>query len=230
MTRFGESRRRALVSRYNHRVPPESVIEFLRTWGYPAYFLMFIVAALGSPVTEDALLLASGYLIGIDVFAWWPTAPIAFVGVLTTDVIFLFYGRKLRAHTLRGGWIRRIIRPGRLRIATRWFARLGDWVVFLARLTPGTRMIVFVSAGVRGMAVSRFLLLDALASLLYVPLLIVGGESLGERAGSLGKTLEWVADRVLYVGVAVAVVFLARRIFLRRERKRFPAVQDDPNL
>lgn len=211
-------------------MPPEYAIEFLRTWGYPAYFLMFIAAAIGSPITEDALLLASGYLIGTRVFEWMPTAPIAYVGVLTTDLIFLFYGRKLRTHSLRGGWFRRLIRPGRLRIATRWFARFGDWVVFFSRLLPGTRMIVFVSAGVRGMPAWRFVMLDGLASLLYIPLLIYTGSALGERAGSLGATIQWVADRVLWVVLAVVIVLLARLVFLRRERKRFPAVQDDPNL
>ena len=42
------------------------------------------------------------------------------------------------------------MRPGHLRVATRWFAKYGNWIIFIARLTPGTRLIVYISAGVRG--------------------------------------------------------------------------------
>jgi len=41
--------------------------------------------------------------------------------------------------------------PAHLRVATRWFSRFGDRIVFFARLLPGTRLLVFLTAGVRAM-------------------------------------------------------------------------------
>jgi membrane protein DedA with SNARE-associated domain len=199
---------------------PGGTAAFLSIWGYPAYFALFVASALGSPITEDVLLVVGGYLIGAGVFRWPLTLSLAYAGVVGADFLLYTFGRRLRAHTLRRGALRRFIRPGRLRIATRWFARYGDRLVFLSRLTPGTRLVVFVSAGVRGMPASRFLVYDALASLIWVPLLLWVGESLGERIGGFNAALAWIADRIFWVVIAVIVVLIARHVWISRSAKR----------
>lgn len=198
---------------------PEAASALLGTWGYPAYAVLFLATALGSPLTEDLLLLVGGYLIGAGIFSWGVTVPTAFGSVLTADLLLYGFGRKLRTHSLRRGFIRRVIRPGRLRIATRWFARLGDGLVLLARLVPGTRMVVFVSAGVRAIPLTRFLVLDALGAAIWVPSLLFLGERVGRQIGSLHRTLDLIADRILWLLLAAAVVYGLRRLWLRRERQ-----------
>lgn len=202
----------------------DAVAEILRAWGYPAFFLLFLAAAFGSPVTEDLLLLIGGYLIGAGIFTWPVTFPLALGGVVVTDAIFHFYGRLLRRHSLkRGSWIRRIIRPGRLRIATRWFNRYRPGlVVFAARLLPGARMLVFVSAGLSGMPLWRFVLADGLGAILLVPLLLWVGERLGLQIGGIERTLEWIGDRVMWLALIALAVFLLRRLWIRRERRILP--------
>ena len=199
---------------------PDSTAAFLSTWGYPAFFALFVASAVGSPITEDVLLLVGGYLIGAGVFRWPLTFGLAYAGVLCADLLLYTLGRRLRAHTLRNGVLRKFIRPGRLRIATRWFARYGDRLVFLSRLTPGTRLVVFVSAGVRGMPLARFLAYDGLASLIWVPLLLWVGESLGERIGGFNTALEWMADRVFGVVIALIAMLALRHVWITRAAKR----------
>jgi membrane protein DedA with SNARE-associated domain len=207
---------------------PEAVTAFLGSWGYPAFLLLILLTAIGSPITEDLLLLAGGYLIGAHVFSWPVALPVAFAGVVTTDAMLHTYGRKLREHSLRRGFIRRIIRPGRLRLATRWFGRLGDWLVVVSRFVPGTRVLVFVSAGLRGMALWRFLLLDALAAAAWVPLLLWLGERLGQRIGGLHRVLNLAADRALQLVALVAAAYVLRRLWLRRERKLVGSLDAEP--
>jgi membrane protein DedA with SNARE-associated domain len=206
---------------------PETVAEFVRTWGYPAYTVLLLLTAVGSPMTEDLLLLVAGYLVSADVFSWRVVLPLSYVGVVGTDCIYYTYGRKLRSHSLRGGWIRRIIRPARVRLATRWFARFGDGLVFVARLIPGTRMVVFVSAGAHGVPLWRFILLDALASAIWVPLLLLAGNAMGERIGGLHRGIEWLTDRIQWLILLVVVGFVLRRIWLNRERKILPPDNSD---
>jgi membrane protein DedA with SNARE-associated domain len=194
----------------------EEVAALLSTWGYPAYLLLFLASALGSPLTEDLLLLLGGYLIGAEVFTWSVALPVAVAGVTATDLLLYWFGRTLRQHSMRRGFIRRIIRPGRLRGATRWFTRFGDRVVFMARLVPGTRVVVFVSAGVRGIPVTRFLAYDLAASLLWAPLLLWIGAVLGERAGGFHALLEWVGDRILWLVLAVVTMVVVRHLWLTR--------------
>jgi membrane protein DedA with SNARE-associated domain len=191
----------------------------LGVWGYPAYLLLFIASAFGSPLTEDLLLLLGGYLLGVRIFDWPATLITAIAGVVATDVLMYGFGRKLRQHSLRRGFISRIIRPGRLRVATRWFARFGDRLVFLARLVPGTRLVVFVSAGLRGMPVWRFLLYDVSAVLLWVPALLWVGSALGEHVAAVQLMFRWVADRIAWVLASLAVIFLVRQAWLARWQK-----------
>ena len=207
---------------------PHTAAELLATLGYPAYLVLFLATALGSPLTEDLLLLAGGYLAAVGIFSWPVVAPLALAGVLGADIVLYSLGRKLRSHSLRGGWVRRFVRPGRLRIATRWFARFGDWLVVLARFVPGTRVVVFVTAGLRGMPVARFLALDGVAALIWVPaLLFVGGE-LGEHIGNVSRFLHWVQGRVVWLVVLAAGIALARQAWIAAERRRFGPSDAEP--
>ena len=198
---------------------PEAASALLGTWGYPLYVVLFLLTALGSPLTEDLLLLVGGYLIGAHVFSWPVTLGCAFSGVMGSDFLLYSFGRRLRAHSVRRGFVRLVIRPGRLRLAARWFSRYGQGVVFAARFLPGTRVIVFVSAGLRGMKPTRFLVLDGVAAAFWVPLVLAVGHWAGERIGGLGRTIEIVGDRVFWILAAVVGLHLARRWWLTRERR-----------
>lgn len=195
---------------------PDPVAQFLGVWGYPAYVVLFLATAFGSPITEDLLLLTGGYLVSAGVFSWPIALPLSFTCVLATDATIYSLGRRLRTHSLaRDGLVRRLVRPAHLRIATRWFGRFGDSVVFFARLLPGTRLLVFLTAGVRGMPFGRFVLIDALASVLYVPTLLYVGAKLGEQVGRVDRALDWVGDRVLWLIAVVAGVALLRFLWRR---------------
>jgi membrane protein DedA with SNARE-associated domain len=194
----------------------EPVAQFLVTWGYPAYVAAFIATAFGSPVTEDLLLLTGGYLVGTGIFSWPVAAPLSVACVVVTDCIIYSFGRVLRRRSLKkDSWFRIVIRPAQLRLATRWFSRFGDKVVFISRLTPGTRLLVFVTAGVRGMPLWRFALIDLAATAIYAPVLMFVGAMVGERIGNVDHLLQWVADRAMLAVLAVAS-FLALRYAWRR--------------
>lgn len=199
---------------------PDAVAQFLSTWGYPAYVLMFLATAVGSPVTEDLLLLTAGFLVAAGFFRWEVALPLSFACVLATDATLYAIGRRLRTHSLsRDSLVRRLVRPAQLRVATRWFSRFGDGVVFLARLVPGTRLLVFLTAGVRAMPIGRFLLMDALASAIYVPVMLLLGAKLGENVGRFERALEWVGARVfLLIGILAGTLVL--RLLWRRYLER----------
>lgn len=207
---------------------PEAAAALLGQWGYAAYFALFLASAVGSPLTEDLLLLVGGWLVGGGVFSADVCLPLAFAGILSSDLLLYTFGRQLRSHSLRRTWLRRLIRPGRLRVATRWFARFGDWVVCAARLVPGTRMLVFVSAGLRGMPRWRFLVLDGLAALLWVPLLFWLGREFGARIAGVHEAVSWVSSRVGWIILAAAAAFVARRAWLAAERRRFGPNEGEP--
>lgn len=194
---------------------PDAIAQLLQTWGYPLWVGLFLASGVGSPITEDVLLLAGGWLLAMGVFTWPVALPVGFCAVTAADCLLYTIGKHLRQQTQRGGWLRRAVRHGHLRVATRWFSKYGNWIIFIARLTPGTRLIVFVSAGVRGVPLPRFIFYDGLASLIYVPVMLAVGERLGARIGDVGDALAWLGGHIQWVIVA-AVIGVGVRYWWRR--------------
>lgn len=197
---------------------PALVAEFLTRWGYQAYFGLFLLTSIGSPVTEDILLLAGGYLIGEGVFDLRVTLPLALVGMVASDVTLYGFGRYLRTHSLRQGLVSRLASPARVRAASRWFTRYGDAAIFFSRLLPGTRLMCFVGAGMSGVTPWRFLAYNVAGTLIWAPSLLLLGYRLRGRVGGLGVVLRWVEQRIFWLALALVVFVAVRQYWLRHVR------------
>jgi membrane protein DedA with SNARE-associated domain len=197
-------------------VDPQPAVAFLEQWGYPALALLLGATGFGSPIPEDLLLLVAGYLISAEVFTWRVTLPIAYAGVVGGDCILYWVGTQIRTHSRR--WASRFIRPGRLDVIAPWF-NFGDGIVFIARLVPGTRALVFVSSGARGMPFRRFLVFDALGAAVWVPLLLFAGAQIGDEIGGLQQLFTHMARAGWWLVVAALLLAMAWRLFRTEESK-----------
>lgn len=89
--------------------------------------------------------------------------------------------------------------------ADAWFARYGDWAVFLARLVPLLRALINYPAGVARMPVSRFVLFSTLGSLPWNAGLLLAGYLLGANYRHLYdavRPFEYVIYAVVILGGA----------------------------
>ena len=197
---------------------PATVSNVLGTWGYPALLLLLILTGIGSPIPEDLLLLTAGYLVYIDVFFWPVALAVCMAGVVASDLMLYAAGRHLAWHSARVAE-GRLLSPERLRRTTRWFGRLGDRLVFIARLTPGTRALVFVTAGVRAVPASSFLRYDVLGAALWVPLMLVVGYASGSRIGNLHDAMNWL-NRSAAWAIALAALLLVIWLSWGREESK----------
>jgi len=197
---------------------PATVSNVLGTCGYPALLLLLILTGIGSPIPEDLLLLTAGYLVYVDVFFWPVALAVCMTGVVASDLMLYAAGRHLAWHSARVAE-GRLLSPERLRRTTRWFGRLGDRLVFIARLTPGTRALVFVTAGVRAVPASSFLRYDVLGAALWVPLMLVVGYASGSRIGNLHDAMNWL-NRSAAWAIALAALLLVIWLSWGREESK----------
>ncbi len=102
------------------------------------------------------------------------------------------------------------IHPEDLDRADAWFARYGDWAVFIARLVPLVRALINYPAGVARMPMGRFLLFSALGSLPWNAALLLGGYLLGENYRTLYDAVR-PYELVIYVLVGIATVWILWR-------------------
>ncbi len=196
---------------------PTVIASVLQDWGYPALLALLCATGIGSPLPEDLLLLSGGYMISAGVFAWRVTLPLAITGVVASDLMLFGFGRRMRTHSL-GGWAGRVLPIARLQRAEP-FARAGAASVLIARLVPGTRAIVFISAGLHGVSPVVFLVLDVLGAAIWVPLLLWVGTALGEEIGGLGALLSGISRAAFWVAAAAVLLLIAWRFWRTEESK-----------
>lgn len=197
---------------------PLVLAELVATWGYLALLVLLLLTGVGSPIPEDLVLLVGGYLVFTGVIGWPLTLTISLVGVVASDTMLYSAGRHL-AWRPRKSLEERVLSPARLRRVTRWFDRIGPMAVFAARLVPGTRALVFVTAGLRGLPASRFLIYDLVGALIWVPLLLFIGHHLGDRVGDLSAVAALTQDGSLWLAM-FAVTLLALWLVWRREESK----------
>lgn len=187
---------------------PETLSIVLGTWGYPALLLLLVLTGVGSPVPEDLLLLTAGYLVSSEVLRWPLTSAICLVGVIMSDLALYSAGRHLAWHASR--WPDgHLLSRERLDRVTGWFDRVGDPLIFIARLVPGTRALVFLAAGVRAVPPSRFLRYDVPGALLWVPAMLIVGHRAGDRIGGLEPALAWLQQSAPWLISIVMVLLLS---------------------
>ena len=197
---------------------PNAVASLLGTWGYPALFLLLILTGIGSPIPEDLLLLTAGYLVYAGVFQWPLALIVGAIGVVVSDLMLYSAGRHLAWHSAR--WSEgRVLSSERLQRTTRWFARLGDGVIFIARLTPGTRALVFLAAGARAVPVWSFLRYDVLGAALWVPAMLAVGHASGNRIGNLNDAIGWLNRSAVWAVAGAALLLVIWLSWGREESK-----------
>jgi len=194
------------------------IADVLANWGYPAFLILLCATGIGSPIPEDLLLLSGGYLISAGVFSWQLALPLALIGVVASDLMLYGLGRRMRTRKL-SGWAERIIPMARLQRSAPWFAKAGAAAVLCARLVPGTRAIVFISAGLQGIRPALFLAFDVLGSLIWVPLLLWIGTAIGEEIGGLSALLAGISRAAFWVVLAAVLLLVAWRVWRTEESK-----------
>ena len=197
---------------------PDALSALLGTWGYPALLALLVLTGVGSPIPEDLLLLTAGYLVFVGIFEWPFALGVCGVGVVASDLMLYSAGRHI-AWRSKGWPDGHFLSPERLQRATRWFDRCGQPLVLVARLVPGTRAIVFVTAGVHSIPMSSFLRYDILGAALWVPAMLAAGRAGGSRVGNLGNAMEWLeqAGAVVFL---IAAVLLLTWFWLGREESK----------
>ncbi len=99
-----------------------------------------------------------------------------------------------------------------------WFDRYGGTAVLIGRLIPAVRSLISVPAGLRRMPLGRFTLYTTIGSGVYNVVLISLGYTLGERWETVGRYSDYVNYTVYAAIVLTVVVFVGRRLWLRRRQ------------
>ena len=200
------------------------MIESMAQWlaihaDYAPFFVFGLLLLTGCslPISEDALVIASGVLASTVMPE--QTVPLfiaVFLGSYLSDWIAYWIGRLLGTKLIRMHFLSKTLSVERKHTVERFFHRYGVLTLFVGRMIPfGVRNSVFMAAGAGGMRFGRFLVGDGLGCLLFSSAVFFLAFRAGENYGSLNRLLSstgYVAAAVLLLSFAAwgAWAYLAR--------------------
>ncbi|MCI0738304.1 MAG: VTT domain-containing protein [Gemmataceae bacterium] len=129
---------------------------------------------LGTFVSEDLTCVSAGLLIQDRTLGWFPGVAGCLLGIYFGDLGLWLLGRIAGQRVLRWPWVRRRISAQRLERAGRCLDERGWIAIFAARFLPGTRLPLYLAAGMLGRNGGRFALWTLVAAAMWTPLLVGG--------------------------------------------------------
>ena len=185
---------------------------------YLGLFTLLILGGIGFPFPEDTTLILCGFLIFNDVVKPVPALLAVYAGVLLTDLLLYFVGRKYGWMIITHKRFRRIISAERLSLMEEKFRKKGVLVVLFGRHVIGLRSQILLVAGVVKMSFPKFLAADAFSASLTIALMVGAGYMGGNSFEIIKKDISRIEHVAIFLAVtSLALYFLFR--YIRSIRK-----------
>lgn len=194
---------------------------------YP-YFVIFaglLAAGIGIPIPEELPIAVGGIWVGhpkSELF-WWIMLPTCILGVVLCDGMLYGIGRLWGPRIVRFRWVQRhLLPPDRLEHIEGNFHKYGIKILLFARLLPGIRSPIFITAGIMRLPLAKFLLADGIYAIPGVSLLFFLGYWFTDQFLEVLEKAESVRPLIVVVAITAVLTFLLVR-FMRR-----PVVTGEP--
>jgi membrane protein DedA with SNARE-associated domain len=166
-----------------------------------------LLLALATFVSEDLTCVAAGVLVAQAEIRFWPAAFACFTGILAGDMLLFAGGRYLRT----------FVSSSHVERAAARLEERGFMAVFASRFLPGSRLPLYVAAGLARVSLWRFAGYCAAAGMVWVPLLVALAAWLGRDALESALSI-W--NRIVILVLLALGLRLLIRFLLRRENRR----------
>ena len=194
--------------------------DFVARHGYLLLFGYVLLQQIGVPLPAAPVLLAAGAM------ARAGEATLAVAVVVTTAAASLSHLVWYQAGRLRGASVlallcRISLEPGTcVRKTENLFARFGAKLLVFAPFVPGLGLVAPPLAGLSGMGLWQFLIIDGIGSLLWSSCIVGAGYALGPQLGMVLVWLRDMAGSALSGGLLLVAGYLAWKLIDRQRALR----------
>lgn len=193
----------------------EAITALIENHAAVAIFLILVVSAMGIPIPEEPILVASGLAVGWLSVEIVPALLACFFGVIAGDVFVYGAGRYCAGSILKIPPFRWLFTPGNQEKIGRLYARHGGKAIVMARFLAPFRFGVFVFAGQHRMKFRSFVAIDSISALFYVPIVVLTGVFIAslvpDRQAALARASDLIQDGRAWLfigGVLIVTVFV----------------------
>lgn len=191
-------------------------IAYLEHLSYLGVFLAMATTGYLVPLPEEVILLVGGFLIASHVSNLWVMLVVSILGGIAGDT-FMYYishhGSKFAQK------LKLKVEKGKFGRYTKWFRHNAPRAIFLTRFIPGMRFLSPVMSGILNIPSRTFIFYDALAALIFIPLVTAIGYFFHNE---IDGTLAWFIFLrhsalmfSLVVGISVCSFFFVRAMLKR---------------
>lgn len=150
--------------------------EFIESWGYLGVFVGIIATGLGFPMPEELPIVLGGAMATSGKVYVWIMLPVCIVGVIIGDSFLYLIGRYFGAKLIQIQFVRKhLLTPERFASIAENFQHYGVKILLFARLTPGIRAPIFLTAGITRLPIIQFIIADGIYAIPGVSLLFFLG-------------------------------------------------------
>lgn len=132
---------------------------------------VFAIAA-SSLISEDLAAIGAGIMAANDLIPFWYATLGAILGILFGDYSLYFLGRYLGRPVLGKAPLRWLIKEESIENSAIWFDKKGPFILFLSRFIPGSRLPVYLTAGILGTGFWKFTLYFGLTVIIWTPIFV----------------------------------------------------------
>jgi membrane protein DedA with SNARE-associated domain len=143
---------------------------FVEHFTYVGIFAVLLLGSLGVPIPEEMAIVAAAVLSHGAITRWWLALPVCFLGVLSGDVVLYWIGRHRGEQVLNWRAVRLVLTLEREQWLNAAYRRHALKTVVTARHVMGLRAAAFLTAGIARVPFWKFIVADAGAAVLSVPL------------------------------------------------------------
>ncbi|PYO16724.1 MAG: hypothetical protein DMD75_00090 [Candidatus Rokuibacteriota bacterium] len=148
----------------------EALQEFVDNFTYIGVFAVLLLGSLGVPIPEEMPIIAAAVLSHEGIVRWWLALPVCLLGVLSGDVVLYWVGLHWGEQVLNWRIVRLVLTPLREQWLKAAYRRHALKTVVTARHVMGLRAAAFLMAGIARVPFWKFVVADAGAAILSVPL------------------------------------------------------------
>ncbi len=148
----------------------ETLQGFVDHFTYLGIFAVLLLGSLGVPIPEEMAIIAAAVLSHEGIVRWWLALPVCLVGVLSGDVVLYWVGRHWGENVLNWRVVRLVLTLKREQWLNAAYRRHALKTIVTARHVMGLRAAAFLTAGIARVPFWKFVVADAGAAALGVPL------------------------------------------------------------
>lgn len=182
----------------------QTLINLVGTWGYIAILVTMAGESAGVPISSEIVVPLGGALASQGKLNLLLVVAVASLANLIGSLIAFYLSRRFGERVVLSRLGRGLgLSRGHLRLANRFFARVGLWAVFAGRLLPIVRTYISFPAGISKIGYVRFTLATLAGAIPWNLVLAYAGYQLGKNYESVAATIS-----PFVIPIAIGVVIL----------------------